>query len=152
MLARNVAKIPAWKSSPLITAPSHTAIPPRYAMAMRSSELTELNVVVSTPEIEYAKSVPPIPAMNAEMAKAMSFVPATFTPAAAAARSFDRTASIRRPSRERRTATTDQMTRPRTSAQKTGNAGSGIHPDQFPGPNLNPKIEGGATFACDCWE
>src|ERR1039458_2885243 len=100
---------------------------------------------------------PAIPAMKAAIANASSFVPATLTPAAAAARSFDRTASIFRPRRERRIHTTDAMTIVATIRQNTLNQGFGIDPEGWPktgvhgspGPKCRPKIVGDATLVCE---
>jgi hypothetical protein len=70
--------------------------------------------------------------MNADNPNASSLVSVTLMPAAAAARSLDRTASMRRPSAERRTLTTEAAHASTTSTQKTPNQGFG----SFPSPNL----------------
>src|SRR5579872_6432994 len=83
-----------------------------------------------------------MPAMNADSAKATSLVLATLIPAAAAARSFERTASIRRPRSERRSATTPPSTRPSTTTHIVTNDPPG-------GRNETPKSVGAGMSAWD---
>ena len=70
--------------------------------------------------------------MNAESPKASILVPDTLMPAAAAARSLDRTASIWRPVAERRMFDDDSTSTTTTIRQKTPKIGLG----SFPSPNV----------------
>src|SRR2546423_14041740 len=95
--------------------------------------------------------------MNADSPKASILVFATPMPAAAAARSFDRTARKRRPVVDRRMLTTANASSTTTTRQKAPNQGLGnlpspwnpmarIDPGSF-GPNFSPANRGGATLA-----
>ena len=71
----------------------------------------------------YAIRHPASPAMNDEMPKATNFIRAVFTPIDAAARSFVRTASSRRPVALRRRLETASATRARTTRTNTPKTG-----------------------------
>jgi hypothetical protein len=96
--------IRAWAEiSPANTAPEISEMPPAYANAIRLSAVTTSNESALTDRKLYAYSTPATPAMNAAMVNAASFTVRGLTAAAAAARSLERTASIRWPRRPRRT-------------------------------------------------
>ena len=67
----------------------------------------------------YANSPPPMPAMNADSPKPSIFAAATLIPAAAAARSFERTAISMRPAGARRSRATSRPIRQTTTSRKT---------------------------------
>ncbi len=79
-----------------------------------------------------------------------SFTAATSTPAAAAARSLARTASICSPSRERRRRITAMHDASVSTNKKSPNPPVGILPsprkNSLVGPNSTPRISGGSVF------
>ena len=146
-----VNAMPPVTRQPPSTAPVTLVIPPRYANAKIVSDAMLPKVSPVTEPKLYPDSAPPRPATKAATPNASILVPDTLMPTAAAARSFDRTASIWRPVTDRRRLTTTRPSTTTTIRQKTPKKGFGSLPSPnvvtWFGPNTSPNTLGGGTFA-----
>src|ERR1700722_20366381 len=129
---------PPAETRPAKIAPEMSVMPPAYANAISESAMITSYWFSLTEPKSNAYSTPATPAMNAAMVNAYSLTVRGLTAAAAAARSLDRTASIRCPSLPRLMKPTITHSSTQQASATQPNTGDGTLPSMPRNPALVP--------------